>query len=206
MAVTFTELAANIRTATRASAGQFSIEDVKACINMAIDAAISDGLYVPVEDETLVHIAETYEYGLTGSADLLALVAISEIWNESETDGVYLERVDPRYWSVELDSTPYIKFWDLAWGPTSDRQFRIKGFKIQPRITDPDDTIYLPTHWVTWKSIEFAHGILSGAVNAAQSSWHERRVAACKIEVEAARLGAKRWWVPNGSKWIPNRM
>jgi hypothetical protein len=208
MPITYAEVLEFIRTNTKASTSEFRDEDIKVCINQAIDSAVSDNLYVPIVDESLEFLEDTWEYPLAGSPTPTNLDSLSYIYNlylESDVSGVFLEPINEVIYSVQNATVPFLLFDRYAYQGIVGRKIRIVGSKVHARVTDPDDTVYLPSTWVTWRATSIAHGILSGSQNNSRAQWHERRVQYAEAMVEAARLGAKQFYLPTRYKLVPTR-
>lgn len=206
MALTGLQVMQSVRNALRANSGLLPDVELLDLVNQALDWGAIDGLYLPVSVESLAQADDTYEYALS-SGDLALVHYIYDIYEETEVASLFYKQPIPQiYWSVEAAATPYLLFERSYWTPSGSVDFRILGGKPQARITDPDDTIYLPGAYVVQKAASLGHMLLSSTGSAQQSRWHESQISICDILTERARASARQFRLPTHYKTVPGRV
>lgn len=205
MPLTAIAIADSVRVNVQATESQLSPENMLNFVNQAIDMGKVDNLYQIVSDETLTELADTYEYALTGGV-LAELKYIYSIHEQDDDDTAIFRLLIPRnYWTLRYASVPQIYFYDhLGWSPVADKVLRITGGKTMARISDPDDTVYLPEAYVIWRATAFAHSALAAGAGP-RAQWHERQIPIANQWAEVARIGATEYRVPPQSYLVPNR-
>lgn len=186
-------------------AGEMGDEDIDTEINMAIEFAETDGLYIPVADESLSQADDTYEYNLTGG-ELGNIKYIRDIFLESSDSGLFYDvPLGKAYWTIEEAGTPFLRF-SKAWTPEDAKLFRIKGYKPQAVVDEDTDEIELPAAYIVWKSLAFCHGVLSSGAASSRAAWHERRIALTEQYAEVARYSANEHKVGPHSRLVKGRI
>ncbi len=205
MSITYTQVAKSVRANCRVSEAELHPEELNEFINQAIDFASSENLLLPIYSEVLLAADGTYEYALS-SGELLNMKYIYGIWESTQNDGNFDYLLPANFWKIESGATPYIRFDRFAWMPVDSTTLRVVGAKPQPRVTDPDDIIYLPAAYVIWKATAIAHLALGSNTNSAKSRWHDSRVGPSEQYCEIARIGAKEFHMPMNARVVLGRL
>lgn len=211
MPITLADAIVSVRTNLRATETILKESEIIDLINQAIDMASSEGIIVPVSDETLDQVEGQYEYPLDdGDSDsapnLEKFRYIYDLYMETETAGLFEERPLPHaYWSVQESTIPYILFPRHYWTPEGGVGIRILGGISQPRTSALDDEILLPPAYVVWLASAYGHSLLSGFGSPALQQWHSRSIGYAEQNAEKARLGAMDYRIPPTAIRVPGR-
>ncbi len=129
----------------------FTEDEYRKAINLAIEDAALNGYLLDLIDETIVLVADTYEYTLPTTfycvhrITIEATAATGEFYNE--------DVVDTRDW--ELISSRKLKLKKNRYSITAGKDLRLEGQGVQAVLTTDTDICYLPTDWVVQKAITF---------------------------------------------------
>ena len=130
----------------------FSTDDYNKAINLAIESLAGKYL-VDVKDETVVLVADTYEYDLP-----LNFLYLHRVTTENEAGGgrFYDSAViDPRDWSIIKSYPPKLKLDRRYYSVTAGKDLRLEGQGSQDVVSADASLIYLPPDWLVQKAITF---------------------------------------------------
>jgi hypothetical protein len=206
MPLTGKVIAQSIRYNLRSPEAELEADALLDMLNQAIDWSQSDALYLPVYYESLVQADDTYEYALTGG-DLALMHYIYDIYLESEVTGLFNTRPIPKsYYTIEPSSTPYLFFNRAIWTPLNAKPFRIVGAKPQARISDLDDTVYLPPAYIIQKATALGHSLLAANASAQRAQWHAQQQTLAEQRCELTRTTAIQFKLQPNHLRIPGRV
>ena len=130
----------------------FSIDDYNKAINLAIESLAGKYL-IDVKDETVVLVADTYEYDLP-----LNFLYLHRVTTENEAGGgrFYDSAViDPRDWSIIKSYPPKLKLDRRYYSVTAGKDLRLEGQGSQDVVSADASLIYLPPDYIVNKAITF---------------------------------------------------
>jgi len=130
----------------------FTEGEYRMAINLGIESLAGKYL-VDIKDETIVLVADTYEYELP-----LSMLYLHQITTEKEAASDTFEVagvIDPRDWSIIKSYPPKLKLDERQYGITAGKDLRLEGQGAQPKVDDDTDIIYLPPDWLVQKAITF---------------------------------------------------
>ena len=129
----------------------FFADDYLKAINLAIEDAALNGYLLDLIDETVVLVADTYEYTLPTTMYYVHRVTTE---NEAATGDFYDDGlVDSRDW--ELISSRKIRLNYDRYSITAGKDLRIEGQGRQAIVSVDSDLIKLPVDWLVQKAITF---------------------------------------------------
>ncbi len=151
---------------TYAILSEYQWDEVKAAINVAIEAVVND-LLIPKIDETVEIQDSTYEYVIpTGFAYIHKL-------SQENDNGDFPEAIPPDQYGIVHDDIPKIHFYVIPSGmKTQDhyvgslwaesdladgKKLRIEGFSRQDKLVIDDDICFIDPNYVIYQAAAFLH-------------------------------------------------
>jgi len=145
----------------------YTWDEVKSAINMAIDAAVQKQILLFGTDETTELVADTYEYSVPSG-----FIRIYRVSMEDD-DGNYPNPIPPDQWKIIHGDTPKLHlyrfpsagkynghYYGNLWADSSivaGRHLRIEGLKRQARLSGDTDTCEIDPNYVAYQAAAFLH-------------------------------------------------
>ena len=130
----------------------FTENELRKAINLAIES-IAGNYLVEIKDESIVLVADTYEYALP-----LSMLYLHRVITEKTADGGVFDaddEIDPRSYTIIKSYPPKLKLHEDYYSITAGKDLRLEGSGAQPTVDDDTDVIYLPPDWLVQKAITF---------------------------------------------------